>query len=142
MNLTFGEKYLVDTNILIYSVDYSSPFNKEAKKILEAGVKGEVSLFIAHQNLVEFIAVLTRGYGIGVKQATKDAEAFASHFDIIFPLPGTIDVFFKMANTYKKIYPFDLYLAATTLDNGIERIVTGNKKDFSNLNFKEIASIE
>ncbi len=142
MNLTFGEKYLVDTNVLIYSVDRSSPFNEGAKKILEAGVKEDVSLFIAHQNLVEFMAVLTRGYGIGIKQAVKDAEAFASQFDVIFPLPGTIDVFFKMANTHKKIYPFDLYLASTAFDNGIERIITGNRKDFSDLNFKEIAGIE
>lgn len=142
MNLISGERYLVDTNVLIYSVDRSSPFHSKAKDIIKSGIEKGALFVIAHQNITEFISVLTRGYGVGVKQATEDARAFASRFEVIFPLPTTIEVFFQLSNKHKKIYPFDLYLTATMLDNGVERIITGNKKDFIGLNLKEIISIE
>lgn len=142
MNLTSGEKYLVDTNVLVYSVDQSSSFYKKAREILERGLRGEFTLVIAHQNLIEFVAVLTRGYGVKIKNALDDAAAFVSHFEVIFPLPTTIDVFFQLARVHKRIYAFDLYLAATMLDNKIMRIITGNAKDFAGLSFKEVIEIQ
>lgn len=142
MNLTSGAKYLVDTNILLYSVDRQSPFHVRSKEILEAGLQQDVSFVVAHQNLVEFVAVLTRGYGVERKQAVGDAQIFASRFDVIFPLPTTLGIFFQLIDKEKTTYPFDLYLTATMLDNQITRIITGNGKDFRTVGLEEIIGIE
>jgi len=142
MNLTSGARYLVDTNILLYSVDRKSPFHDWSKEILEAGLQHSSSLVVAHQNLIEFVAVLTRGYGVERKRALGDAQVFASRFDVIFPLPTTLETFFQLADKEKTTYPFDLYLAATMLDNQITRIITGNGKDFRGVGFEEVIGVE
>ena len=142
MNLTSGAKYLLDTNILVYSVDRQSPFYVRSKEILENGLRQGISFAIAHQNLIEFVAVLTRGYGVERKQALGDAQVFAARFDVIFPFPTTIETFFQLADKQKATYPFDLYLAATMIDNQITRIITGNAKDFRGVGFEEVIGIE
>lgn len=142
MSLISGAKYLVDTNILLYSVDRQSPFHVRSKEILETGLLQGISFVVAHQNLVELMAVLTRGYGVERKQAVGDAQIFASRFDVIFPLPTTLDIFFQLIGKEKTTYPFDLYLTATMLDNQITRIITGNAKDFRTVGLEEVIGIE
>jgi len=56
------KRYLLDTNVLIYSVDKASPFYAKAKKVIEIGIKQNVSFVITHQNLLEYTAVLRRVY--------------------------------------------------------------------------------
>lgn len=141
MGLISGTKYLVDTNVLVYSVNRESPLYNQSKELLETGLREGVSFVVAHQNLVEFIAVLSRGYGIQKASAVADAKAFASRFEIIFPLPTTIDTFFELIAKNAAVYPFDLYLAATMLDNQVTRIVTENTKDFQDLGLEEIIRI-
>ena len=141
MNLTSEARYLVDTNILVYSVDRHSPFHRRSREILETGLEQDVSFAIAHQNIVEFAAVLTRRYGVKMEQAVGDAQVFASRFEVIFPLPTTLETFFQLVKE-KTTYPFDLYLAATMLDNQITRMITGNAKDFSGLGLEEVITVE
>lgn len=62
IKLTSREKYLLDTNILIYSVDKNSPFYNKAKRIIETGINKNVSFVITHQNLLEYIAVFRKVY--------------------------------------------------------------------------------
>lgn len=141
MSLTSGTRYLVDTNILLYSVNRASPFYTQAKETLETGLREGVSFVVAHQNLVEFIAVLERAYKIEQKQAAEDAQAFASHFEVIFPLPTTFDIFLKLIGKNKTTYPFDLYLIATMLDNQVTRVITENTRDFQDLGLEEVLQI-
>jgi len=44
IKLILGKRYLLDTNVLIYSVDKSSPFYAKAKKVIEIGVPEKHSL--------------------------------------------------------------------------------------------------
>lgn len=139
MKLTFGERYLIDTNILVYSVNRGSPRYSEVRKLLEEGMIHGVSFVIAHQNLIEFIAVLTRGYSVTLKDALSDAMSFASRFEVIVPLPATFETYLRLAQKNKEmLYPFDLYLAATMIDNDVERIITANAKDFQGVGLKEV----
>jgi len=62
IKLISGKRYLLDTNVLIYSVDKASPFYAKAKKVIEIGIKQNVSFVITHQNLLEYTAVLRRVY--------------------------------------------------------------------------------
>lgn len=141
MKLTSQARYLVDTNILVYSVNQRSPRYSGVRKLLEEGLDQGVSFVVAHQNLIEFIAVLTRGYSVTLKDALSDAESFASRFEVIVPLPATFERYLRFAQKTKKtLYPFDLYLAATMLDNDVERIITVNAKDFQGVGLKEIVT--
>jgi predicted nucleic acid-binding protein len=139
MKLTSGTRYLVDTNILVYSVNRESSHYPSARKLLEDGFERGALFVVAHQNLIEFIAVLTRGYSIKLKEALSDAGSFTSRFEVIAPLPTTFERYTQLAQKVKEtLYPFDLYLAATMLDNDVERIITANAKDFQGVGLKEI----
>lgn len=48
IKLISGKRYLLDTNVLIYSVDKASPFYAKAKKVIEIGIKQNVSFVITH----------------------------------------------------------------------------------------------
>lgn len=139
MKLTSGARYLIDTNILVYSVNQGSPHYSSARKLLEEGFAQDVSFVVAHQSLIEFIAVLTRGYSIKLKDALSDAESFALRFEVIAPLPTTFERYMQLAHKAKEtLYPFELYLAATMLDNDVERIITANAKDFQGVGLQEV----
>ena len=142
MELTSQTRYLIDTNILVYSVNQQSPHYSKARKLLEDGLKQGVSFVVAHQNLIEFVAVLTRGYSVKLKDALLDAESFAARFEVIAPLPATFARYARLAQKAKQtLYPFDLYLAATMLDNDVERIITANSKDFQGIGLKEVVAL-
>lgn len=139
MKLTSGVRYLIDTNILVYSVNQESSHYSVIRKLLEEGLDQGVSFVVAHQNLIEFIAVLTRGYFIKLKDALSDAESFASRFEVIVPLPATFERYLRLTQKTKEtLYPFDLYLAATMLDNDVEHIITANAKDFQGVGLKAV----
>jgi len=142
IKLISGKRYLLDTNVLIYSVDKASPFYAKAKKVVEIGIKQNVSFVITHQNLLEYTAVLRRVYKIKLEEILKDIKIFTSYFEVISPLPTTFEIFLKLLETNPKSYPFDLYLAATALDNQVFRIITANVKDFVNLGFKEVINLK
>ena len=56
-------------------------------------------------------------------------------FKIIVPKIDTISLFLNLfqKTTKGKLYMFDVFLAATMLDNAITRIITFNEKDFVGL---------
>lgn len=142
MELISQTRYLVDTNILVYSVNQKSPHYSRARKLLEDGLEQGISFVVAHQNLIEFIAVLTRAYAVKLKNALLDAESFAARFEVIVPLPATFERYARLVQKAKQtLYPFDLYLAATMLDNGVERIITANPKDFHDIGLKEVMAL-
>ena len=143
MKITSKENYLIDTNILIYSLDRNSKFYRESRDVLEAGLKGEFYPIIAQQNLIELLAVLTKAYHVSLKSAIKDVISFANNFELITPLPTTFGKFLQIIHSLKTgFYPFDVYLAATMLDNHVKRIITANVKDFQALGLEEVVGIK
>ena len=85
---------------------------------------------------------MRRVYKVKLEEILKDIKIFTSYFEVISPLPTTFETFLKLLETNPKNYPFDLYLAATALDNQVFRIITANVKDFVNLGFKEIINLK
>ena len=142
MKLISGEKYLVDTNVLVYSVNRDSSLYQASIEVLQEALAQGASLVLTHQNLLEFIAVLTRAYHVSFQQALEDAKAFGSSFEVIIPLPATFDLSMDlMQKTRGTLYPFDLYLAATMMNNDVFRIITANKKDFQGIGLEEVIEI-
>ena len=141
MRLTSGEKYLVDTNILIYALNKTSSLYTKSREILETQ-NPEAYFIIAQQNLVELTSVLTKQYKVSLKEAVNTARAFSEHFEVITPMRDTWEMFTHMAERQnKQIAPFDIFLAATMLSNGVERIITANSEDFKNLGLREIVNL-
>ena len=142
MNLISGKRYLRDTNVLVYAVNRAALRHERVKELLEGGLRDGVRFTVAHQNLLELIAVLVRSFGIAPSHAQRDAEAFAGQFEVIAPFTGTLETFARlMKHAPKSAYPFDVYLAATMLDNNVRRIITGNVKDFQRFGFEEIVAV-
>lgn len=134
MQTTLKGKYLLDTNILVYAYNQASPFHKKAKEIVLEAVEGKIEGVLAQQNLIEFCSVFTNQYHIPPDSIKKDLLDITSDFTIINPLPQTMFVFIDLLENYKlNLQVFDLYLAATMLDNDIHNIITLNYKDFAGI---------
>ena len=123
---------LVDSNLLIYAINSSSPKHQIAQKFIRDH-SGEFTL--AHQNILEVLRVLTHPKFPSPMEINHAAEALSRIVDaaqLIFPALETYHVAITMIKDYKiiadKIY--DAYLVATMLSNGITEIATDNEKDF------------
>ncbi|OGG14038.1 hypothetical protein A3D77_00830 [Candidatus Gottesmanbacteria bacterium RIFCSPHIGHO2_02_FULL_39_11] len=124
---------LVDSNILIYAINLSSPKQKQAKNFLE---KEGTSYFIAHQNILEVLRVITHPvfpHFMTISNALKTLEKIVAGMTIIEPLPITIDIAKDLMIKYQLSSNaiFDSYLVATMLSHEIYEIATDNQKDFA-----------
>jgi len=134
MKITSGTRYVVDTNILVYGYDAKSPYHKETRRLLKNLVVQNIDAYVTMQNIVEFCNVLIRDYKLYSSSAIGYAEEIMLDFKIIIPKATTINRFFNLLRRNIKdrlyVYVFDIFLAATMLDNGITHIITANEKDF------------
>ena len=134
---------LIDTNILLYAHDEISPKNKVARDLVEKAIAGRVRAVVAHQNLLEFVAVITQDKrvvkSLTLENAVDQVERLLSgELDLISPNNKTLTLAKNFLKSLKikggKV--FDVYLVATMLTNGIKAIYTDNDKDF--VSFREI----
>lgn len=129
---------LIDTNILVYAINESSPKHQQAKQFLK---HNQGQLIVAHQNIIEAIKVLTQPKFLkpmDSESAIKAVLAIIEICQIIIPKFGTefiaLELIKRSDLTGNRI--FDAYLAATALSNNVDLIATDNIKDFKK--FKEI----
>lgn len=132
---------LIDSNLLVYAINSSSPKHKTAQVFLRTSI-GHMA--IAHQNIFESLRVLTHPkfqVPMSAVEAVAAVSAITSHCHVIAPDYETHEVAIALIKKYglsgNKI--FDAYLAATALSIGVQTIVTDNTKDF--VLFKEISVI-
>lgn len=132
---------IVDSNILVYSIDKYSPKHSKAQKFLEENLN---ILEIAHQNIFETLRVITYPKfpnPMKLKDAIDAVERILKVCSIISPNWKTQSITLELIKKYKLSSDiiFDAYLAATALSNGINTIATDNVKDFKR--FREIKVI-
>lgn len=132
---------LVDTNILVYSVNLDSTKHRYAIKFIRENMG---RLEIAHQNILEAIRVLTHkkfSHPKRLKEALNATLSIARLCSLISPNQNTIYLALELIKKHElsgnRI--FDAYLAATALSNGTNTIATDNVRDFKK--FKEIRII-
>lgn len=129
---------LVDSNILVYAINLSSPKHKKAQEFLQQNIG---KLFIAHQNILETLRVLTHpkfANPMKPNDAWKALETIIKTCQIIHPNYQTYSIFEELVKKYHLSGDqiFDSYLIATALGNEITYIATDNIKDFKK--FEEI----
>jgi predicted nucleic acid-binding protein len=135
MEIISDTKYLVDTNIFIYGYDAKSPYHKETRSLLQNLVVQDIDTYVTLQNIVEFCNVLIKAYKLPSSLIVGYAQEILLDFKIIIPKVTTINLLLNLLQktTKGKLYAFDLFLAATMLDNGITHIITANEKDFADI---------
>ncbi len=126
---------LIDSNILIYSINSSSPKHKAAQDFLLQNIG---NLEVAHQNIFETLRVLTHPKFPSPMKITKAIDAVENILKgckVISPEYRTHQIALELINKYNlsadKI--FDAYLVATALGNDIKVIATDNIKDFKTI---------
>lgn len=135
--------FLADTNILVYALDEDSPFYSRVFELLDWAEKEQGSVYVTHQNILELVNVLVKDYKLKRSLALTKAKSLVAKepFRTICPLPTTIEVFYKIAKG-KEAEHFDLYLAATALDNGVDCVVTNDPKGFKGIEGLEVFSLK
>jgi toxin-antitoxin system PIN domain toxin len=123
---------LVDSNVLIYAINSSSPKHNAAQAFLQEHIG---QLTVAHQNILESLRVLTHkkfSNPMSPSDAIAAVSAIAERCHVVAPENSArhiaIALMEKHQLTGDKI--FDAYLAATALSVGVKNIATDNVKDF------------
>lgn len=132
---------LIDSNILVYAINNSSPKQQIAQHFLQTNID---HLVVTHQNVFESLRVLTHPK-FQIPMSSADAIAAVSvitdHCRIIAPDYETLELALALVKKYRltgdKI--FDAYLTATALSMGVTAVATDNTRDFSP--FEEINTI-
>src|SRR5438552_3121525 len=128
------EKILVDTNLLIYSIDEDSKFYKKSTDLI---YKSDFQLYTSSKNISEFLSVTTasKPYSLSIKDACNLAEGFFDYFEILYPSNQSFAIFRKLILIYSprglKIHDYEIVSIA--LANDIKKIATVNEKDFSDI---------
>lgn len=123
---------LIDSNILVYAINSSSPKHKTSQDYLRANAG---SMVVAQQNVMEALRVLTHRKfqkPMTTDQAQKAVDAIVRHADIIAPDATAYELALMYIAEYQLTGNaiFDAYLAATALAAGASTIATDNTKDF------------
>ncbi|MDP3955358.1 MAG: PIN domain-containing protein [bacterium] len=129
---------IVDSNILVYSINISSPKHKASQNFLQKNIG---RLEVAHQNIFESLRVLSHPKfpsPMKVKDALGAIENILKACSIISPDYRTHRLALALIKKYdlSSDKVFDAYLVATALSNDIETIATDNIRDLGK--FKEI----
>lgn len=123
---------LIDSNILIYAINLSSPKHEKAQLFLQKNLE---KLAIAHQNIFETLRVLTHPKFPKPMKTEKAINAVGSIIQnclVIAPDYKTHSIALELIRKHllSSDMVFDAYLTATALSNEIYEIATDNEKDF------------
>lgn len=139
-------RFLVDTNVLIYTTLSMDPRYEKAHTVLELRKNKNNKLFVSAQNLAEIYPNLT-----GRKTKPSDLPAVArkkiitlASLDRLTVLPVTVAVVEKALELCQKYEVtkqkfFDMQLVALMVLESIPVIITENIRDFNGI--KEIKAI-
>jgi len=125
----------IDTNILLYAFNVTSPHNAVAKKTLETLLSQKEEVAFTDIVMFEFVAQATRintpGPSPTAGQAIAQLENWlsAKSAEVIRSKPGDFTTIarlcLELGRTGQNI--FDLQVAAICIDNGVTEFVTGDK---------------
>lgn len=119
---------LVDTNVLVYRFDPRVPAKQaRANQVLRiGGVEG--TLRIAHQALVEFVAVVTRPvYGgtplLDREDAVREVETLIALYDVLYPDEELARLALRGGPAYGLSW-FDAHMWAYAERNGLDELIS------------------
>jgi uncharacterized protein len=130
------EPGIIDTNVLIYSLDADSPMHSAARVLLEAARDGTATLYATSQILFEFYSIVTNPRRVAKPRTSAEAVNTITDsltFLQVLPVPAEsveewLGLLLRRPVTGGDV--FDLQIIATMQANDIRRIYTFNAGDF------------
>jgi predicted nucleic acid-binding protein len=132
-------KKLIDTNILVYSINESADKEKrqKAKEKMAKGFKGEERYYITLQSLEEFITVSTSAIEnpITFVNAKEYVQSIINtpEFEVLKTEEQNVLESAEMMRGNAKDY-WDCLIASIAKSNESQKILTENTKDFQEIN--------
>lgn len=135
---TSVDRYLIDTNVLLRTIEAGSPMHDTARQALQQLASAGATLNVAAQNLIELWVVATRsltlnGLGLTPAQATMELKNFQTAFQLLPDTPAVFTEWERIATAYnvEGKQAHDARLVAVMKVNGIGKILTFNAGDFA-----------
>lgn len=129
--------FLLDTNILLRSVDVTHPMNAITENAIDTLRLDGEQLHIVPQNLTEFWNVFTRpadrnGLGRTAAEAEIEVNRLKRLFPLLLDTPAVYLEWEQLAISYHLVgvSVHDARLVATMLVHGLTHILTFNARDF------------
>lgn len=140
-------RYLVDTNVLLRSVEENHPLNDVAIEAVQTLLAQGEELCIMPQNLIEFWAVATRpasvnGLGLSPAQAIVELSELKAIFILQPDAPAMLAEWERLVVKYQVMgkQAHDTRLVAAMIAHQITHLLTFNTADFKR--FAEITAID
>ena len=131
-------KLLLDTNVLIYSIDEGSKYFQKAQDIFSK----QLELFTTSKNLSEFLSVVTRipKNPLSLKDALIVINDFIKIMTVLYPDEKSFLIFQNLLQKYGPVglNIHDFEILSIGLANQITAIATFNEKDFKKVKEIEI----
>ena len=141
--------WLIDSNVLVYAffhraeepgeTDPEKKLRLESRRLMTLAAQDAFGGFLAQQNLLEFLAIVTNSkrvaLPVNLREALLACQAYLSFCTLVTPKPSTYLTFEALTRERNAARErlFDLYLAATAIDHEISQICTWNTKHFHRL---------
>jgi predicted nucleic acid-binding protein len=122
---------LLDTNVLVYSIDADSKYHHQSIKLLQSK---EYNLATTSKNISELLVVLTRGPVISINsaEALEVVSNLTSNIQVLYPNVNSSKILYELIQKYKpsgiKIHDFEIISIGIECD--FKEIATFNTKDF------------
>lgn len=134
---------LLDTNVLIHAAYSKAAHHLPAAVLVKRGLDETSRYCIAPQNLVEFAAVATRTRFVNPPISAKELARITDllyrsrRLVKIYPRRGTVSRALREGTALGVTGPlwYDLFLAMTMRDAGVDTIITDNLNDFRRFSF-------
>lgn len=138
--------FLVDTNVLLRSIDLAHPMNRDAVDTLRTLQSREEQLCIVPQNLIEFWNVYTRplernGLGGTPEEAESEVMQLKALFTLLPDTPAIYPTWEQLVSQYRVrgVNVHDARLVAAMIVHRLTHILTFNDRDF--MRYSEITVI-
>jgi predicted nucleic acid-binding protein len=124
---------LIDSNVLVYSFNKSSPKREKAREFIQ---RNSSKLFLTQQNLLETLRVITSSKfpcPFSPREAVHAIMDISNQATLLTPTHDTYATALELIRKYKIIGAeiFDAYLVATMLTHQVTSIATDNVKHLS-----------
>jgi predicted nucleic acid-binding protein len=134
---------LLDTNVLVHAMYRLSPLHAAAARLVDRALRERDKYCISPQNLIEFAAVVSRPRLVTVPLPAAEVrrvtdKLFRSRrLHKIYPMRATVLRAIREGAAFGLTGPawYDLYLAATMRDAGVDVVITENVNDFRRFGF-------
>ena len=127
-------KVLLDTNVLIYSIDKDSKYFDRSQKVIK---NQDLNLFTTIKNISEMLTVITRdkqnnltiGDALNVVQDVENISTF------LYPNYNSYQTFKKLIEKYEPtgLKMHDIEIISISIENNINNIATFDRKDYKNI---------